>query len=184
MGTVLYKAIAGNGVVAAWERLIRPAFHIIEARQAGGQQLVDAEHVLSQAVSAALAGGPRIEPTTLAALLACADEEQHTLPLEALAAALAEMAIGCRHLGARVPTPALQAAIKRIGPKVIVLWSHGGGTARTEQLDAALRTRPRPLLVMAAGPGWTGRELQSNVYQPGSLGDALRRILATLGRPN
>ena len=41
-------------------------------------------------------------------LLACADEEQHSLPLEALAAALAERGIGARLLGARVPPDALR----------------------------------------------------------------------------
>ena len=42
-----------------------------------------------------------------AILLACADEEQHSLPLEALAAALAETGVPSRLLGARVPPDAL-----------------------------------------------------------------------------
>ena len=86
-------------------------------------------------------------------LLACADEEQHSLPLEALAAALAEAGVpaGCSAPGCR---PALGDAGR----------PHRSGRGRALVADrpppATRPARPRaagphrPLLVAAAGPGW------------------------------
>jgi hypothetical protein len=63
-------------------------------------------------------------------LIAAPDEEQHVLPLHALAAALAELNRPSVLLGASVPSAALVAAAARIAPPVIFLWSHHPDTAR------------------------------------------------------
>ncbi|HEX5740372.1 MAG TPA: MerR family transcriptional regulator [Pilimelia sp.] len=177
----LAEALTAHGVVPLWDRLIRPTYHLIEARQARGQQLVDAEHLFSGVVSAVLAGVPRPELPPARVLLSCTDEEQHALPLEALAAALAEAGVATRHLGARVPGPALARAVRRVGPAVVVMWSHTAATAHLAQLAAVAAGRPRPLLLLAAGPGWQGAAVPAGAESgPDGLGPARDRIVAVL----
>ncbi len=62
-------------------------------------------------------------------LLACLPDEQHTLPLEALDAALRERGTATRMLGGAVPAEALTAAVRRTGPGAVVLWSQTRSTA-------------------------------------------------------
>jgi DNA-binding transcriptional MerR regulator len=169
MREIIERSIAAYGVVPTWNTLLRPVLAGVGERHA----VVEVEHLLSRCVSEALgavarppaaAGPPRI-------LLACADEEQHSLPLEALAAALAEVGLPCRLLGARVPPSALAGAVRRTGPDAVVVWSHSHSTADPRQLDA-LRSGPHhPLLIIAAGPGWD--ELPVVIERPDSLDAAL-----------
>ncbi len=150
----LLRDALATGVVGAWTELICPALRDIGRRHAATGRFVEAEHLLSAAVSAALSRTPRpIGPARV--LLACAPDEQHTLALEALAAALAEQGVACRMLGARVPTRALHDAMARTGPHAVLLWAQTPGAADRRQLRAALNARPRPLVVAACGPGWT-----------------------------
>ncbi len=98
-------ALAVGGVVATWDGLLRPVLAGIGERHAATAGLIEVEHLVSRCVSEALAAASRAKAPTGPAriLLSCADEEQHTLPLEALAAALAEAGVSYRMLGARVP---------------------------------------------------------------------------------
>ena len=110
-------------------------------------------------------------------LLACADDEQHALPLHALAAALAERGVGTRVLGGQVPTRALTAAVARTSPKVVVLLAVMR-TAGTEQLTA-LTTLVSPrgaTQLFAAGPGWEGQRLPDGVGRLPTMADALGRL--------
>ncbi|MFI7251901.1 MerR family transcriptional regulator [Micromonospora chalcea] len=174
------EALAADGVVATWEGLLRPVLTGIGERHAATAGLIEVEHLMSRCVSVAFAtvirahpngGPPRI-------LLSCADEEQHSLPLEALAAALAEAGVSCRMLGARVPLPALVEAVNRTGPAAVVLWSHTRATADPCQLTALLTVPRRPLLVLAAGPGWRADSLPAGVVRPVDLAEALSLALA------
>ena len=112
---------------------------------------------------------PRAGSATAARiLLACADEEQHSLPLEALAAALAEAGVSCRLLGARVP--AGRAASTRstgTGPAAVVVWAHVPATGRPRPVHALLSGTPSPVLVLAAGPGWRADTLPAGVDSAG-----------------
>ncbi|WBB55958.1 MerR family transcriptional regulator [Verrucosispora sp. WMMD573] len=182
------RAIAADGVVATWDRLLRPLLVGIGERHATTGLLIEVEHLVSRCVSAALSmvasagsapGAPRV-------LLSCADEEQHSLPLEALAAALAEAGVGYRMLGARVPAAALLAAIDRTGPAAVVLWSQTRATADPAQLTALLTASSRPMLVLAAGPGWPARALPAGVIRPTDLTEAVSLTVAVhdaLNRP-
>jgi hypothetical protein len=111
-------------------------------------------------------------------LLGCAPSEQHSLPLEALAAALAERGVASRMLGARVPTNALRDALTRTGPAAALVWAHAPATADYDQIAEATGTPPRPAIVAACGPGW----------DPGSLPDGVmllttfRQALAVITR--
>jgi DNA-binding transcriptional MerR regulator len=151
-----------SGVVPAWTTALAPALRETGRRYAASSRHIAAEHLLSAAISAALAAVPR-PPARPSVLLACAPAELHTLPLEALAAALAERGIASRMLGARVPAGALRDAIARTGPAAVVLWAHAPATADPGQLAAAVTARPRPALVAACGPGWPPGSLPAGV---------------------
>jgi hypothetical protein len=114
-------------------------------------------------------------------LLAAADEEQHTLPLEALAAALAEAGIPSRMLGARVPLEALTETVARTGPRAVVIWSQLPPTGNPAQLAQVLAAPHRPLLVAAAGPGWSKAELPPDALLLSSLTEAVTAVSAALG---
>ncbi|MEU8419801.1 MerR family transcriptional regulator [Micromonospora sp. NPDC048835] len=168
-------ALAAGGVVATWESLLRPVLAGIGERHAASAGLIEVEHLVSRCVSEALAAASRAKVPTGPAriLLSCADEEQHTLPLEALAAALAEAGVSYRMLGARVPVAALVEAVNRTGPAAVVLWSHTRATADPAQLSALLAAPRRPLLVLAAGPGWRADTLPAGVVRPVDLAEAV-----------
>jgi hypothetical protein len=100
------------------------------------------------------------------------------LPLEALAAALAQAGVSSRLLGARVPAQALADAIARTGPAVLVVWSQLPGTADPAQWSYVLSGRHRPLLVAAAGPGWQRDSLPEEVTLLGSLAEAVQLVSA------
>ncbi|MEH1164685.1 MerR family transcriptional regulator [Micromonospora sp. CPCC 205539] len=172
--------LAVSGVIATWEGLLRPVLVGIGERHAATAGLIEVEHLLSRCVSETFAATSRAAATTGPAriLLSCADEEQHSLPLEALAAALAEVGVGYRMLGARVPVPALIEAVTRTGPAAVVLWSHTRATADPAQLGALLTVPRRPLLVLAAGPGWQADTLPAGVVRPVDLAEAVALAVA------
>ena len=166
---ILVPSVA-EGVVPAWTRVICPAMRHIDERNDATGRYVDTEHMLSTAVTAVLAriARPSARPNVL---LACVPEEQHTLPLEALAAALAEAGQPCLALGARVPVTALTDAISRTGPDAVVLWAHlPVGQA---PLEAVLSARPRAAVIAACGPGWSTTDLVPGILRPTSLRQAV-----------
>ncbi|WBB73488.1 MerR family transcriptional regulator [Micromonospora sp. WMMD1128] len=173
-------AVAADGVVATWEALLRPVLAGIGERHAATAGLIEVEHLVSRCVSEAFAAVARAHPTAgpPRILLSCADEEQHSLPLEALAAALAEAGVSYRMLGARMPVAALVEAVNRTGPAAVVLWSHTRATADPHQLAALLAVPRRPLLVLAAGPGWRADSLPAGVVRPVDLAEALSLAVA------
>ncbi|MGC4807950.1 MerR family transcriptional regulator [Micromonospora sp. DT233] len=180
IGTTIARALAAEGVVATWDGLLRPVLVGIGERHAATAALVEVEHLMSRCVSEAFAATARAHAPDGPAriLLSCADEEQHTLPLEALAAALAEAGVAYRMLGARVPVAALVEAVNRTGPAAVVVWSHTRATADPGQLTALLASPRRPLLVLGAGPGWLADSLPAGVVRPLDLTEAVSLILA------
>jgi DNA-binding transcriptional MerR regulator len=176
---IVSQAVRRLGVVVAWDEVLLPVLPWIGDRHAATGGLVEVEHLLSTCISAALSAVPRPSPTVpLRIMLACADEEQHSLPVEALAAALAATGVPVRMLGARVPTSALLAAVRRTGPSALLVWSHDRSTGDPDQLEAVLAERNRPLVLAAAGPGWDPAELHAEVNRPLSLNEAITQLTA------
>jgi DNA-binding transcriptional MerR regulator len=174
MDRILGKAVTDD-VVTAWTGLICPVLDQIGRKHAQTGAYVEAEHLLSQTVSRALARVDRPQ-VTAAVLLACTPDEQHTLALEALAAALAVGGVACRLLGARVPTDALIAAVRRTGPTAVMLWAHRPETADVDTLQALLAVRPRPALIAVGGSGWAHVSVPGGVAAPEDLSQALAAI--------
>lgn len=161
-----------DGVVPAWTGALAPALREVGRRYPAVSRYIAAEHLLSAAISGALAAvrRPSGRPSIL---LACAPTELHSLPLEALAAALAERNHASRMLGARVPANVLRDAVIRTGPTAVVLWAHAASTADPGQLTAVLTARPRPPLIAACGPGWVPEHLPAGVRTLADLPEAV-----------
>lgn len=174
-------AVRHLGVMRAWDSVLRPVLAAIGERHRRTGGLIEVEHLVSAVTSDVLGAVPRPSGNGRGrVLLACTDEEQHSLPLEALAAALAQHNVLCRQLGARVPLQALRAAVRRTGPAAVLLWSQSPRTASPEQLTALSGDRTRPLLLAAAGPGWDVANLPPGVATPHTLREAVELLRAAV----
>jgi DNA-binding transcriptional MerR regulator len=152
----LVEAFAKHGVLWTWEALLLPVLTGIGQRWQETGNGVDVEHLMAESVLGAFRSVTRSAPPPRNArpvLLASAPEEMHTLPLHALAAALAERGIDSRVLGARVPGPALAAAVRRGGASGVFLWAHRPEVADPAQVAAVPAMRP-PVCIVVGGPGW------------------------------
>lgn len=172
---LLTDAVAAAGVVSTWEAVLCPVLGAVGERWAATGDGVDVEHLLSHCAGAVLGQyiGTLTKPANLRpVLLTCVAGELHSLPLDALAAALAEQRIASRVLGAAVPSRALQAAVRRIGPAVLFVWSQLPATGDPAALAAVPVTRP-PVTVVAGGPGWPKDRLPAGVRTATDLRSAV-----------
>ncbi|MFT7841833.1 MerR family transcriptional regulator [Saccharothrix sp. BKS2] len=175
------KLVAEHGVVGAWQHVFMPTLVELGGRAAALGRGVEVEHVTSAAILHVLRGVPLpAEDGRLAALLACAPDEQHTLPLEALGAALSECDSTWRNLGARLPAGALLAAVDKLRPATVVVWAHRVDLARGVPLDE-LVTR-FDAAVAVAGAGWEGVDVPPAVERLTSLRHGVRIVLGATGR--
>jgi hypothetical protein len=175
---LLTDAFAADGVVATWDNVVRPVFGALAQRWEHSGEGVEVEHLLSECVVAALTRAAADAPAPVnprAVLLACAPDELHSLPLHALAAALAMRRVGSRLLGAAVPIDALAAAVRRIAPAAVLLWAQLPRYAQPQLLSALPRTRQHVRL-FAGGPGWRAAALPRQVEVLDSLGGAVEHI--------
>ena len=179
--TIIRASLAQRGVVETWDRLLRPVLVGVGERWESTGQGVDVEHMLSETVVGLMkmitlsmpeARNPR------PVLLACAEEEQHSLPLHVLSGALAERRVGTRVLGARVPRDALAAAVRRSGPAAIFIWSQLPGTGSADQLRGLPHLRPAPA-VLVGGPGWMISDMPAGIHATSTLQHAIECVVVT-----
>ncbi|MDI3387780.1 MerR family transcriptional regulator [Streptomyces sp. B-S-A8] len=177
----LHSAVDTYGVVVAWEQIIAPTLHAVGRKWASADEsYVEVEHLLSWHVSTTLrttATPPTDQRPPV--LLACMPGEQHSLPIEALWAALAERGLPTRMFGAAVPVEALESAARRIGPCAVVLWSQSRDTADLTAVRTLLTlgwgvrgARSHPLALLA-GPGWTSTPPEPGAGRLTGLASAL-----------
>ncbi|TDD80362.1 MerR family transcriptional regulator [Actinomadura rubrisoli] len=183
MARAARTALGRDGVVRAWNGLFVPVLDGIGRKHAATGGCVDVEHLLSTVLAGCLAavplpGRPR---NARPVLLACAPEEQHSLPVYALAAALAEADVAASLLGARVPARALASAIRRTGPSAVFVWSQTAGTGDPAWLDGLPACRP-PRRLVVGGPGWVRDRLPASAAPVDSLGEAVAELTSVLGR--
>ncbi|MFC4055702.1 MerR family transcriptional regulator [Actinomadura syzygii] len=184
MARLIRTAIARAGVAEAWDGLIVPVLTGIGRKYAASGDCVEVEHLLSTVLLGCLAEvAPPAEPLNpRPVLLACAPEEQHSLPVYALAAALAETGVAAVLLGARVPAPALAAAIRRTGPNAVLVWSQTARTGDPGWLDGLPGSRP-VVRLLVGGPGWNRDRLPSTARLVTALPEAVTEIRSALTRP-
>ena len=180
---LIRRSLDEQGVVRTWEDLLRPVLVAAGRRWENTGEGVEVEHLLTECCVAALRsvharlpepGSPR------PVLVACCENEWHSLPTHALAATLAEAGVPSRVLGAALPVPALHSAVRRLGPPVLFLWSQVPATATPGAIETLPNTRPGTL-TLAGGPGWAGVAPLRRGRVVSSLPDALSLIRATLG---
>lgn len=181
---LLQSAVESRGTVAAWEDLAMPLLYGMGRKWEDTQRFVEVEHLLSWSVSSVLRRVPSPSPGRGTAvhgrpvLLTCVPHEMHSLPMEALAAALREDGLAHRVLGPCTPTEATVRAVRRVGPRAVVLWCHTSGGNDAEALVATARitvSAPEHTALYTAGPGWreAGNALRVADGHLGSLTEAV-----------
>lgn len=180
-GPAVTRAVADllqrEGVERTWSQVLVPVLVAVGDRWGRTERGVDVEHVLSKGVGRALAAhGTPVPVAGRPVLLACVPEEQHSLPLVALQAALRERSVPSVLLGSRVPPPALIDAVRRLRPRRLVLWAQLLALADPSLLEDLPRQRP-PLQVVLAGPGWEDVAV-GGVSRPHNLEDAVSLLVA------
>lgn len=169
------EELAVRGVVATWEQVLRPVLEAVGDRWAATGEGVEVEHLLADCIAVALREVAEQAHEPLGGrpvLLTCAPDEQHALPIHALAAGLAERGIGSRTLGPALPADALQAAVRRTGPALLFVWSQLPGTADPSVLADLPVMRP-PTVLVVGGPGWHRKQLPERVHVADDLAAAL-----------
>ncbi|WP_432104284.1 MerR family transcriptional regulator [Streptomyces sp. bgisy091] len=182
---VLDAVIADHGLVSAWTEVIMPALQSVGRKwDTSGERYVEVEHLLSWHVIGALrrAAPPApAGPTGPTALLACVPGEDHTLPLEILAAALAERGVPFRNFGAAMPVEPLIEAVRRTGPAAVGLWAQSRTTAsrplarHVASMEWGVRGARRRPVVLTLGPGWSG-PATPGLLRPAGLDEALTAL--------
>jgi hypothetical protein len=176
-------ALIRDGSVRTWEELLVPVLSGIGTRFQHTGTCVEAEHLLSVAVMAAFSRRTAELPGQVghrAVLLASAEGEQHSLPLYALGAALADRGIDSRMLGSDLPYFALAAAARRTGPAVVFLWSQVPATGDPAVLPDLSPRRPGARLILG-GPGWDRDRIPAGGRLVATLAEALSEVVAALG---
>jgi hypothetical protein len=174
--------IRGRGVVDAWNDLLRPVLFAVGARWAVTGEGVEVEHLLADCIMSVLrqvVTERTLTPPPRPVILASAPDEQHCLPVYALAAALAEREVPVRVLGAATPGPALAAAVRRTGPSALFVWSQLAVTGALETLHSLPALRPA-VSVVVGGPGWLPELLPPGTSYADSLAHA-RDLVLTAG---
>lgn len=173
--SMLGHAFARHGIMAAWPQLAVPALRELGAHDPAVAGHGAVEHMLSGSLLTTLLAVIMLAPparTIRPVVLACAEEEQHVLPVYALHAELAGRGVDVRQLGGRVPRQALAHAVSTVCPAAVFVWSQVPATARPGLL-ASLPPGPR---IVIGGPGWRGRPPGHAVHLAGSLDEAAAEL--------
>ncbi|RII11175.1 hypothetical protein DSC45_29380 [Streptomyces sp. YIM 130001] len=182
---LLAGAIEQHGLVAAWTKVIMPTLQAVGRKwETSGERYVEVEHFLSWHVSGTLRRHAPQAPADrpgASTVLACAPAENHTLPLEVLAAALAERGLPIRVFGGSLPVESLVVAVRRTGPAAVGLWAQSRTTAsrplaqHVAAIEWGVRGARRKPLVLTLGPGWAGQTTPGLPDPPG-LAEAVAAI--------
>lgn len=169
-----------HGVTATWSDLLVPLLQSLgEAYDRTPERIVPVEHAASAGILGALHARPfAAERGRLPAMLACAPDEQHSLPLEALRAALAERKVAARFLGPRLPADTLRDSAARLRPSTVVVWAHSPALARRVPLAEVAEHCSR---LLVAGPGWSKVRAARAYDAPSSLDEAVDEVMGRTG---
>jgi methanogenic corrinoid protein MtbC1 len=178
---LLRDCVRTVGVLMSWETMVMPVLAAIGERWQRTGEGVEVEHTFSEAVLGVLRGvcadmgRPR---NTRPVLLCCAEGDYHTLPLHALAAALAEEGIDSRMLGNGMPAKDLVASVRRCGPAVVFLFARMPVEDATV-LEELPRQRPTPRVIVG-GQGWDPCQLPGGVLRVSTLSAAVGEVVSAV----
>lgn len=174
----LYK----HGVEEVWHEVIAPTLVSIGAVWRETGEGIEIEHAFSEILtrifrecSAASATPSNSQPVILAAV----GEEQHSIPLHALEAALRERGIRTYFLGARTPIEAVAATISRLAPPAVFLWALLPENTDDYFYRDLPHVRPAPRIILG-GPGWNADQC-TDVSLVLDLGGACEEIQRAVG---
>lgn len=166
----LLKDISSHGVLSSWSEVIAPLLSRVGDIWASTGEGIEIEHLVSEIVQGTLRQVSRsvdkpvnARPVVLAAL----DQEQHTLPLHALAAVLSERKIATQFLGSCTPGAALVTMIKKSAPPAVFLWAQIEKNSDMKFLNVLPDVRPAPRIVLG-GPGWNIEKFQIALKKNGN----------------
>ncbi|MEU9569174.1 MerR family transcriptional regulator [Streptomyces massasporeus] len=188
---LLEAAIVEHGLIAAWTEVIMPTLQAVGRKwESSGEKYVEVEHFLSWHVSGALRRGAppsAADRPGATVVLACVPGENHTLPLEVLAAALAERGLPVRMFGGALPVESLVTAVRRTGPAAVGLWAQSRTTAsrplaqHVAAMEWGVRGARRKPVVLTIGPGWSGRTV-TGLPRPTGLAEAVALLESVVSR--
>ena len=155
-GATLDALLAAHLPEVVVSEVVLPYLRDLGRRWETGEVDVAQEHFASNLLRARLV--PLVEaarPGARAAVLACAPDELHDLPLLMLAVALSRRGWRTVFLGAAVPVADLATAVGAVDPEVVVVAATS--SERLEPALEALRRLSRGAGLWLAGPGATRR---------------------------
>jgi DNA-binding transcriptional MerR regulator len=171
-----------HGVEVAWHEIIVPTLIEIGSSWEESGTGIEIEHAFSETLkkvfrerSIACDAPVNGHPVVIAAV----GEEQHSLPLHALEAALCELGIKTHFLGARTPFEAIAATVTRLAPPAVFLWALLPTNADPDFYRELPLVRPAPRIVLG-GPGWNVDECSDATLVLG-LGNACEEIQRAVG---
>lgn len=189
---LLGAELAAHGAVEVWEGMLRPLLAAIGEQWERVPYIVAVEHLVSHVATATLAGraahlAEHTRTGTRPVVLACAPNEEHELPLTALAAALGEQGVPATVLGARTPPGAAHTAAMWTAARAELTASEPPPATTVvllavlaEHADPALlRGVPPSIRLIAAGPGWRAPDVPRTVPRTHGLTDTLRLVLGS-----
>ena len=156
----LRQEVMKNGVIQCWQSIIVPVLTIVGSNWEATGEGIEIEHMLTELIKSVMRESIPEEFNSINArpvLLACVGEEMHSLPLHALAAALAERDISTNFLGARTPLSALCGIVNRSAPPALFLWAQLPENGDPKYFEELPDVRPAPKIVLG-GPGWNPQQ--------------------------
>lgn len=161
--SVYAETMEKYGLLSAWTDVFAPSLRRIGQNWKHGLLGVDSEHLASRLLSRELSlYSRRVRTCTsghITVLLAAAEGDLHSLPLDVVEAYLAQCGVRCIHLGANVPAEALATAVDRHlpTPHHVLLWASLDRPSPDPTWEH-LRTIGHTPHIITAGPGWTSPE--------------------------
>lgn len=171
-----------NGVIHCWQSTMMPLLTNIGDKWNKTGKGIEVEHMVSEIIKSVIQESVPEEfdaVNTRPVLLACVGEETHSLPLHALAAALAERDIATNFLGARTPLSALSAIVSKSAPPALFLWAQLPENGDPKFFQELPDIRPAPKVVLG-GPGWN-KELCAEVAFAFDIQSACDEIAQAIG---
>lgn len=178
--TGLKQEIERIGVIKTWQEIIVPLLVNLGDDWERTEQGVEVEHMVSEVVRRVLLTVEvRQARNSRPVLLAAPSEEQHSLALYALKAALAQRNISSYFLGARTPQEAVARMILRFAPPVVFLWTMLPENADPKFFRDLPKVRPAPRVILG-GPGWDRNQCKDVLFTA-DLSSACEEIYRIVG---